>query len=162
MVVIFIIGYFAFKSPVFIQERVGKHKRPFKLYKFRSMPVGTRSVGTHLLDKSSMTKYGLILRFIKFDEIPQLFNVFLGDMSLVGPRPCLFNQTEVISERDKLFVFELKPGITGLAQLRKINMQNPKLIAAADFEMISEFGFLIYIKILIRTLLGQGSGDAFK
>ncbi|MEN3751898.1 sugar transferase [Mangrovibacter sp. SLW1] len=85
--------------PVFIQERVGKHQRPFKLIKFRTMSLSTESVATHLAKRSSVTKLGAFLRKTKLDELPQLVNVLKGEMSLVGPRPCLFNQQELIAAR---------------------------------------------------------------
>lgn len=93
-VLLFIIGLFDTGSPIFIQERVGKNKRPFKLLKFRTMDISTKSVASHLASQASVTKFGSFLRKSKLDELPQLLNVLIGDMSLVGARPCLFNQTE--------------------------------------------------------------------
>ena len=158
-IVLTIIGYFDTGTPFFVQERVGKNKKPFKLVKFRSMFVNTKSVSTHLASSSSVTKYGKFLRGSKLDELPQLLNVLLGDMSLVGPRPNLVNQEELIFERDKMLVYTFKPGITGLAQINNIDMSTPSLLAKTDAEMIGNFGFKSYFSYIFATLRGKGSGD---
>ena len=101
LIFVFLIGLFENGSPLFIQKRVGQKLKPFSLIKFRTMPVGVRSAGTHLIKNIKLSFFGKFLRRTKIDEIPQLLNVFLGDMSLVGPRPCLFNQRKLISERKK-------------------------------------------------------------
>ncbi|MCT8778654.1 sugar transferase, partial [Glaesserella parasuis] len=121
LVIVTILGYFDTGSPIFIQERVGKNKKPFKLIKFRTMNVNTASVASHLAGSSSITKLGRFLRKTKIDELPQLINVLKGEMSLVGPRPNLFNQKELIQEREKYSVYDVLPGITGLAQLSDID-----------------------------------------
>jgi O-antigen biosynthesis protein WbqP len=159
LIVLIIIGFFDTGSPLFKQERVGKNKVPFKLYKFRSMHVNTKSVATHLASSASITAFGKFLRTSKLDELPQLFNVLKGDMSLVGPRPNLFNQEELIQERDKRGVYNVRPGITGLAQIQKIDMSTPLLLAETDAEMTTSFTTLNYFKYIFLTILGQGSGD---
>ncbi len=159
LIVLIMIGYFDTGSPFFVQERVGKNKKPFKLVKFRSMFVNTKSVATHLASSSSITKHGKFLRASKLDELPQLWNVLIGDMSLVGPRPNLFNQQELIYERDKMLVYSMKPGITGLAQINNIDMSTPSLLAKTDAEMIGNFGFKSYFSYIFATLRGKGSGD---
>lgn len=161
-ILLWCIGFFDTGSPIFSQERVGKHKKPFKLYKFRSMHVNTKSVATHLANSSSVTKYGAFLRKSKLDELPQLFNVLLGDMSLVGPRPNLFNQEELIAVRDKRGVYDVVPGITGEAQIHKIDMSTPELLAHMDAKMIQEFNTIIYFKYILLTLFGKGFGDRIK
>jgi O-antigen biosynthesis protein WbqP len=157
--ILLILGYFDTGSPIFKQERVGKHKRPFMLFKFRSMHVHTQSVATHLASSSSITPFGKFLRSSKLDELPQLFNVLFGDMSLVGPRPNLFNQEELINERDKRGVYNVRPGITGLAQIKKIDMSTPILLAETDALMTSSFSLIFYFKYIILTIFGKGSGD---
>ncbi len=160
--ILWVIGFFDTGSPIFAQERVDKHKRPFKLLKFRSMHVNTKSVATHLANSSSVTKYGAFLRKSKLDELPQLFNVLLGDMSLVGPRPNLFNQEELIQEREKRGVYNVVPGITGEAQINKIDMSTPQLLAETDAIMTKNLTFQKYIYYIVVTVLGKGSGDRIK
>ena len=138
LIVLLIIGYFDTGSPIFRQERVGKGKQPFRLMKFRSMHINAPSVATHLASASSITPFGSFLRKSKLDELPQLLDVFIDIMSLVGPRPNLFNQEELIMERDSLGVYSVRPGITGLAQINKIDMSTPKLLAETDGKMIQE------------------------
>jgi lipopolysaccharide/colanic/teichoic acid biosynthesis glycosyltransferase len=162
IVVLFLIGFFDTGSPIFAQERVGKNKQPFKLYKFRSMHVNTQSVATHLANQASVTKWGSFLRKSKLDELPQLFNVLMGTMSLVGPRPNLFNQEDLITERDKLNVYGVVPGITGEAQIHKIDMSTPKLLAKTDAVMTQNLTFKKYIYYIVVTVLGKGSGDRIK
>ena len=159
VIVLLIIGYFDTGSPVFCQERVGKNKQSFNLYKFRSMHVDTKSVATHLANYSAVTKYGAFLRKSKLDELPQLLNVLLGDMSLVGPRPNLFNQEELIQERDIRGVYQVVPGITGLSQINKIDMSTPQLLAETDAKITSQLTVVQYFYYIIATVLGKGSGD---
>ncbi len=159
IIILWGIGFFDTGSPIFAQERVGKYKKPFKLYKFRSMHVNTKSVATHLANSSSVTKYGAFLRKSKLDELPQLFNVLIGDMSLVGPRPNLFNQSALILERENRGVYNVAPGITGEAQINKIDMSTPKLLAETDAKMTSQLTVVKYFYYIIATVLGKGSGD---
>ena len=162
ILVLWLIGLFDTGSPIFAQERVGKNKKSFQLYKFRSMHVNTQSVATHLASHASVTKYGAFLRKSKLDELPQLINVFLGNMSLVGPRPNLFNQEELIIERDKRGVYKVVPGITGEAQINKIDMSTPKLLAETDAVMTQNLTLKKYFYYIIVTVLGKGSGDRIK
>lgn len=158
-VVVYILGLFDTGSPLFVQERVGKNQEGFKLLKFRTMSVDTKSVGTHLVNSASITKLGGFLRKTKLDELPQLINVLKADMSLVGPRPCLFNQKELRKEREKRGVFGVLPGITGLAQVNEIDMSTPKLLSEWDQRMNKDMWFGLYFKLLIQTVTGKGSGD---
>ena len=162
LLIVTIIGLFDTGSPIFIQERVGRNKRPFKLIKFRTMSVETKSVASHLASNASITKLGTFLRKTKIDELPQLINVVKGEMSLVGPRPNLFNQEELITERDALGVYDVLPGITGLAQVQNIDMSTPELLAKTDKQMIDTLTLKDYFKYILMTATGSGSGDAVK
>ncbi len=159
LVFILLLGYIDTGSPIFCQERVGKNKKPFNLYKFRTMHKNTKSVSTHLVNYSSITKIGRILRKSKLDELPQLFNVLIGNMSFIGPRPNLFNQEELIIERDKLGVYDVLPGISGLSQINKIDMSTPKLLSETDAKMIKELNTINYFNYIIKTISGKGFGD---
>jgi lipopolysaccharide/colanic/teichoic acid biosynthesis glycosyltransferase/nucleoside-diphosphate-sugar epimerase len=147
------------RSPLFVQKRVGRFERPFTLVKFRTMRPDTASVATHLADASAITLFGSFLRRTKFDELPQLWNVLRGDMSLVGPRPCLFNQQELIAQRAELNVFAARPGITGLAQIQGIDMSSPELLAKTDAQMLGSLTARDYFRYIFLTVLGRGSGD---
>jgi len=159
---ILLIGFFDTASPLFIQTRVGRNLRPFQLVKFRTMKVNTVSVATHLVSPASVTPFGSFLRRTKLDEIPQLWNVLKGEMSLVGPRPCLFSQEELIAERKVRNVFDVRPGITGLAQVSGIDMSTPLLLAETDEKMIKQFSIATYFKYIVQTVLGSGQGDRIK
>lgn len=162
LLVIYVIGLFDTGSPLFKQERVGKNQKPFTLVKFRTMSVDTASVASHLASTSSITKLGGFLRKTKLDELPQLWNVLKGEMSLVGPRPCLFNQEELIKEREQRDVFKVRPGITGLAQVNEIDMSTPKRLAEIDEKMINSLSIADYFKYIFMTISGSGSGDRIK
>ncbi|MCH2256948.1 MAG: sugar transferase [Alteromonas sp.] len=159
LLLIFIVGLFDTGSPVFTQERVGRNKKPFVLVKFRTMKVDTASVASHLASSASITKMGHFLRKTKLDELPQLWNVLKGEMSLVGPRPGLFNQEELTKERDERGVYSVRPGITGLAQINEIDMSTPKLLAETDRKMIDTLNISSYFKYILLTVTGKGSGD---
>lgn len=160
--ILYIIGLFDTGSPIFKQERVGKGQKPFTLYKFRTMNVNTKSVATHLASQSEITKFGAFLRRTKLDELPQLINVLTGDMSLVGPRPNLFNQAELIEEREKRGVYNYLPGITGLAQINEIDMSTPKELAEKDAEMLRNLTVMDYFKYILATVTGKGQGDRIR
>ena len=162
LLVIFLIGLFDTGSPLFVQERVGRGEKPFKLVKFRTMSKDTASVASHLASSSSITKLGVFLRRTKLDELPQLWNVLIGDMSLVGPRPNLFNQEDLINARETLGVYSVRPGITGLAQIQDIDMSTPELLAKTDAEMISTMSLPNYFKYIFLTVTGKGQGDRIR
>ena len=160
--ILWILGWLDTGEPLFRQERVGRHQKPFTLVKFRTMRPDTVSVATHLADASAVTKLGRFLRRSKLDELPQLWNVLKGEMSLVGPRPCLFSQTELIDERELHSVFNARPGITGLAQINGIDMSTPRLLAETDSLMLKEMGLRAYFTFILKTVKGSGSGDRIK
>lgn len=157
-----ILAWFDTRSPFFLQERVGIQQKPFILLKFRTMRLNTISVASHLSDPSSITPLGHYLRKTKLDELPQLLNVLKGEMSLVGPRPCLFNQKKLIAERDKRGVYNVRPGITGLAQIQGIDMSKPQLLAETDAEMLKMLSIKSYFKYIVLTALGKGAGDVLR
>jgi len=159
LLALYVIGLFDTGSPVFKQQRVGRAKKPFTLVKFRTMSVDTASVASHLASSSSITKFGHFLRKTKLDELPQLWNVLKGEMSLVGPRPCLFNQEELIAEREERGVLKARPGITGLAQVNDIDMSTPKLLAETDARMLANLNLAAYFRYILMTVSGKGSGD---
>ncbi len=149
-------------SPLFRQQRVGRNRQPFTLYKFRTMQTTTLSIATHLVSPTQITRYGQFLRKTKLDELPQLWNVLKGDMSLVGPRPGLFNQTELTEARQKRGVFQVRPGITGLAQINAIDMSTPEYLAETDAEMLANLTIYRYFFYLVMTVWGKGQGDRVK
>lgn len=160
LLVIYLVGLFDTGAPLFRQERVGRLQQPFILVKFRTMRVGTASVASHLADVDAITPMGRFLRRTKLDELPQLWNVLKGEMSLVGPRPGLFNQQELLSERARHGVFAARPGITGLAQVSGIDMSTPELLAQTDARMLKNLTVKNYFHFIVRTVLGGGQGDA--
>lgn len=145
---------------VFKQERVGKFGGVFQCYKFRTMATGTKQAGSHEVSVSSITRVGKFLRRTKIDELPQILNIFRNEMSLVGPRPSLPSQLELIEARRSLSVYDVKPGITGLAQINGIDMSTPDLLAQYDARYIACRSLLLDMKILIATFVGRGQGDA--
>lgn len=162
LLVITLIGLFDTGSPLFRQERVGRNREPFILVKFRTMRPDTASVASHLADTSAVTPLGRFLRRTKLDELPQLWNVLKGEMSLVGPRPCLFSQTELIEERYERGVLSARPGITGLAQINDIDMSTPRLLAETDAKMLKSISIRNYFYYIVMTVLGKGAGDRIK
>lgn len=162
LLVLLIIGFFDTGSPVFSQKRLGKDQKVFTLFKFRSMVVGTPSVATHLSNAECVTLFGGFLRKSKLDELPQLWNVLIGDMSFVGPRPGLVNHLELTEAREGCGVFKVRPGITGLSQIMKIDMSTPELLAFTDAEMIRSLSMAGYFKYILLTLTGKGGGDTVR
>jgi len=159
ILVLYVAGLFDTGSPIFRQQRVGRYQKPFTLIKFRTMNPQAKSVATHLSKQSDVTKLGAFLRRTKLDELSQLLNVLAGDMSLVGPRPCLFNQEELIREREKRGVFKHKPGITGLAQINEIDMSTPLKLSEVDATMLQNLNLKSYLGYVLATVTGKGQGD---
>ncbi len=162
LAILTILGLFDTGSPLFRQTRVGRNRKPFTLVKFRTMRPETAHVATHLADASAVTAFGKFLRRTKLDELPQLWNVLKGEMSLVGPRPCLFSQAELIEARERLGVFRARPGITGLAQVKDIDMSTPQLLAETDARMLASLGIKNYFSYILMTVIGKGSGDRIR
>jgi len=123
------------------------------------MDRNTKSVATHLVDLNTISPLGRFLRWTKLDELPQLWNVLRGDMSLVGPRPGLMNQPELTKARLKHDVFDVRPGITGLAQIKGVDMSTPSLLAETDAQMIAEMSVYKYFKYIFLTVVGKGVVD---
>ncbi|MBB3944592.1 O-antigen biosynthesis protein WbqP [Rhizobium skierniewicense] len=144
----------------FLQQRVGRHERIFTCIKFRTMAAGTPNVGSHNAQQSWITPLGKKIRSIKLDELPQLINVLKGDMSLVGPRPCLPSQSEVIEARRERNVFSVRPGVTGLAQVSGVDMSTPEQLAAIDASYISNASFSGDMRLIVATAFNGARGDA--
>lgn len=138
---------------VFAQVRVGRDERPFRCLKLRTMWKDTRAVPTHEAAASAVTPVGRVLRRTKLDELPQLWNVVRGEMSFVGPRPCLPSQVELVSARRARGVYALRPGITGLAQARGVDMSDPARLAAIDAEYLQRRSLALDLRILLATLV---------
>ena len=162
MLLIFIVILLTSKgSALNWSDRVGKNNKIFKMPKFRSMLISTPTVATHLLKNpgSYLSPIGGFLRRSSLDEIPQIFSVFKGDMSFVGPRPALFNQNDLINLRTNKGVNKLLPGITGWAQVNGRDELSIPNKVALDVEYLNRQSFLFDIKILWMTLLKVVKGD---
>ena len=148
-------------SPFYVAPRVGRNDIPFMMIKLRSMVVNADKSGVDstAANDNRITAVGQFIRRYKLDELVQLWNVLKGDMSLVGPRPCLFNQQELISHRAALGVFSARPGITGLAQIQGIDMSTPELLAKTDAQMLASLTLPDYFRYIFLTVIGRGSGD---
>ena len=136
-------------------DRVGRHNKLFKMPKFRSMRVGTPAVATHLLENPDvfLTPIGPFLRKSSLDELPQLWSILVGDMSLVGPRPALFNQADLIEQRTAHGVHELVPGLTGWAQINgRDELPIPQKVAL-DVEYLRRRSFGFDLNILWKTTI---------
>jgi O-antigen biosynthesis protein WbqP len=160
-IVLLVIVAIRIESPgpaIFRQVRVGKNQRLFTCYKLRTMHLGTADLPTHEVSESSITALGEYLRRFKIDELPQLYNVLAGDMSLVGPRPCLPTQLELVEARQRLGVFEVRPGITGLAQIQSVDMSNASRLAEIDARYVRTQSLKGDLKLIWATLRGQGLG----
>ena len=154
---IFISLFFIFiedgRPTLFLQERLGKNKRKFTLYKIRTMYKSAPNLGTHQVDTSNYLYFGTLLRKMKIDELPQLINYLKGDLTLVGPRPGLVNQIHLKECRDFYNIFNVKPGITGLAQILGYDMSNPKLLARIDNLYIENKSTILDAKIFFGTFV---------
>ena len=145
---------------LFRQSRVGRNEALFVCYKLRTMVEGTPGVGTHEISVAHVTSIGRWLRRLKLDELPQLWNVVRGEMSLVGPRPCLPSQLELIEARRARGVYGVRPGVTGLAQVIGLDMSTPRELAEKDAIWARAPNLKDYVRLIILTVLGKGQGDA--
>ena len=160
-VLLLIIIAIRLQSPgkaIFAQARLGRNGRPFTCYKLRTMYSGTANLPTHQVEASAVTPFGELLRRFKIDELPQLWNVLAGDMSLVGPRPCLPSQVELADARRRLGVFEVRPGITGLAQVSGVDMSDANRLAEIDARYVRTQSLVGDLRLIWATLSGQGVG----
>lgn len=160
LLVLPIIAFDCRATPVFTQRRVGRAQRPFTIYKLRTMRADTADGASHDIGTAYVTRSGKWLRRLKFDELPQLINVVRGDMSFVGPRPCLLSQTELIAARAQHGVFSLRPGITGPAQVAGIDMSTPQLLAEIDATYLGPWRLRRDLNLMLATAFGGGRGDA--
>lgn len=144
------------KGPVFFkQRRIGKNKKEFYILKFRTMRSDTPSnMPTHLFKNSKyfITKSGIFLRSTSLDELPQLINIIKGEMSIIGPRPALWNQYDLIIERDKYGANDITPGLTGWAQINGRDAISIEDKARYDGEYVQNFGIIMDTKVFLRTI----------
>jgi O-antigen biosynthesis protein WbqP len=136
---------------LFIQERLGENSKIFKIIKIRTLKNSVPNIGTHELQEKHLLKIGKLLRKIKIDEFPQLFNVLRGELNIVGPRPGLPTQTDLKQERFVKNVFTVKPGITGLAQILGFDMRNPEKLSEIDAIYIANKSISIDLLIIFGT-----------
>ena len=163
LILVWLLVKFSSPGPgIFAQKRVGKNAELFTCYKFRTMKLDTKIAGTHEVNPSNVTYVGKFLRKTKIDELPQLLNILKNEMSLVGPRPCLPSQTDLISARRSLGVFEMVGGITGWAQIKNIDMSDPSRLSEVDAEYQSLRTIPLDLKIILATAFGRGHGDKIK
>jgi len=138
---------------LFVQDRIGQNKKIFKIIKIRTLKTSTPQTGTHELKPRHKLKVGAIVRKIKLDEFPQLLNVIKGDINLVGPRPGLPNQELLLGFRSEREVFNIKPGITGLAQVMGYDMSNPKKLSEVDELYVQNKSLKMDVLILLATFI---------
>jgi O-antigen biosynthesis protein WbqP len=140
------------KNFFFVQTRVGSSQKEFRMIKIRSLPPGTPEVATHLLNAEDISPFYAWLRKTKLDELPQIWNVLVGDMSLVGPRPCLPTQKTLIAARLKRGIFAVRPGITGLAQIQGIDMSNEEKLVCLDEKLLKDISVKTYFRCIFKTV----------
>lgn len=144
---------------IFAQERVGRDGRVFTCYKFRTMKLGTKQAATNQVSAAAVTRLGAFLRRTKLDELPQIWNIFRNEMSLIGPRPCLPAQVELVEARRRRGVLKLIPGISGLAQAHGIDMSEPERLAGWDAKYAALQSLSMDLRIVLATAIGRGGGD---
>lgn len=154
------------RGPVFFrQNRIGKNKKHFRIFKFRTMRIDTpKDVPTHLLENPEqyITRVGRFLRKTSLDELPQILNILSGKMAIIGPRPALWNQDDLINERDKYNANSIKPGLTGLAQVNGRDELPIAVKAKLDGEYIQKLNLFLDIKIFFKTIFKVLKSDGVK
>lgn len=148
---------------IYKQERVGKDMKLFVMYKFRTMQVDTPSLANHLFTDMAkhITKSGLFLRKTSMDELPQLYNIFIGNMSLVGPRPVLASQKDILEARLRCGASSIKPGLTGLAQINGRDSLSTLEKVHFDGEYVQKVGFLFDLQIILKTIVVVWKKDGY-
>ena len=141
------------------QARVGRDGRIFTCLKLRTMYAGTANRPSHEVGRAAVTPIGAVLRRTKLDELPQLINILRGEMSFVGPRPCLPTQVALVEARRRYGVAHLRPGITGVSQVAGVDMSNPEKLAALDATYLGGMTVLHDLQLILRTVFGSGRGD---
>ena len=153
--VIFIFSFLVFlsdfKNPIFKQKRFGYKGNYFVFYKLRSMPIGTKSVPSNKTKELKITFIGKIIRRTSIDELPQLFNILIGDMSVVGPRPCIIDQEKLISLRHEKNIISIRPGLTGWSQVNAYDSMSDEKKVELDLYYMNNMNALLDIKIIIMT-----------
>lgn len=165
IIVSLIIKFTDFGPILFKQDRIGKNKKIFKIYKFRTMKISTpKDTPTHLLGNPDkyITSIGKFLRKTSLDELPQLFNVLIGNMAIVGPRPALWNQYDLIDERDKYNANSVRPGITGLAQISGRDELEIPVKAKYDGEYVKKITMFKDIELIFKTFFSVLKSEGVK
>jgi len=151
------------KGPaLFKQKRLGRDKKHFNILKFRTMRIDTpKDIPTHMLENPEMyiTKVGRLLRKTSLDELPQIWNIFVGQMSIIGPRPALWNQEDLIAERDKYGANDIKPGLTGWAQINGRDELPIEVKANLDGDYVKNLSFMMDVKCFLLTIVSVLKSD---
>jgi O-antigen biosynthesis protein WbqP len=151
------------RGPVlFMQKRVGVNKTHFNIMKFRTMRIDTpKDIPTHLLENPEqyITNMGKFLRKTSLDELPQIWNIFVGQMSIIGPRPALWNQYDLIAERDKYYANDIPPGLTGWAQINGRDELPIEIKAKMDGEYVEKVSFWMDVKCFFWTIVSVVKSD---
>lgn len=144
---------------IFRQTRVGLREKHFTCFKLRTMHVSTKDAPSHEVSTSAVTRTGSWLRKVKLDELPQLWNIIKGEMSFIGPRPCLPSQTDLIAARRMRGLYEIRPGISGVSQIAGVDMSDPERLSRLDATYLANMSLREDVRMITRTFLGAGRGD---
>lgn len=144
---------------IFRQTRVGIHETPFICFKLRTMHVSTGDAPSHEVSASAVTGIGKWLRALKLDELPQLLNIIKGEMSFIGPRPCLPSQRSLIAARRTRGLYTIRPGISGVSQIAGVDMSDPEKLSRLDATYLENMSLRTDLGMIWRTFIGAGRGD---